>query len=318
LTGFGRDRDRKATASESFATQRDVEWNPARFERPKPLDGRLPVPYERRTVKRTSGPVVRSVVLGAAALATLAVPASAFAQAKPKVTRACGVSALPLTVGNQWTYEPVGAPPELQLSPSAARLAPAQPKKITIQVTSVETQGDVTIVTLSEDIGFRTLNTTIKCGATKFEVDPNSFFFAAEPGGAWGVNLTPIERKGNTLELKGGKLAGPEWRDDLIATWEQVPTPGSGATLGKGKLETERAFKVLSDATLVVPAGKFSGREVTVDITGRVTLDPPAEKPFEMPANFRSHFWFADGVGLVQSVNGYAQMFVLTSVKITK
>jgi hypothetical protein len=308
----------RSTPSESFATQRDVEWNPARFERPKPLDGRLPVPYERRTVKRTVvRPVVFRPLLWAALM--LAVPASsAFAQAKPKVTRACGVSALPLSIGNTWTYEPAAPPAEMQLAPSAARLAPSQPKKIVIQVTSVETQGDITTVTLSEDVGYRTLNTTIKCGANKFEVDPNSFFFAAEPGGSWGVTLTPIERKGSTFDLKGGRLGGPEWRDDLIATWEQVPTPGSGAKLGKGKLETERAFKMGGDFQLPTAAGSFVVREVILDITGRVTLDPPAEKPFEMPANFRSHFWIADGTGVIQAVNGYAQMFLLTAVKINK
>jgi hypothetical protein len=38
----------------------------------------------------------------------------AFAQAKPKVTRACGISAIPLSIGNTWTYEPAAPPPEMQ------------------------------------------------------------------------------------------------------------------------------------------------------------------------------------------------------------
>jgi hypothetical protein len=278
------------------------------------------VPYERRTVKPNVfgiilvGALASTAVIGAGVVA----PGVAHAQAKPKVTRACGVSALPLSVGNQWTYDGVGAPAERQLAPAAARMAPPLPKKVSIQVTSVETQGDVTIVTLAEDTDGRVINTTIKCGATKFEIDPNSFFFAAEPGGSWNVALNNLQHKGNSLQLKAGRLSGPEWRSDILASWERTATANSGANLGKGSLEMERRFVFGGDFTLILPAGQFVAREVTVEITGRVTMDPPAEKPFEMPANFRASLWFTDGTGIVQAINGFAHMYILTSSKISK
>jgi hypothetical protein len=260
--------------------------------------------------------VVAGLVGGALTVLT---PADASAQAKPKVTRACGVSAIPLTVGNQWTYEGVGAPLERQLPQGAARLTPPQPKKLVIQVTSVESQGDVTTVTLSEDTDGRVINTTIVCGAAnRIEIDPNSFFFAGEAGGSWNVNLSEVTHKGSTLNLAGGRLTGPEWRNDITAKWERVPTPNTGASLGKGALEMERRFVWGPTATLILPSGQYVGREITLEITGRVTLDPPAEKPLEMPANFRSLLWFADGTGLVQSVNGFGHMYILTSAKLTK
>jgi hypothetical protein len=272
------------------------------------------VPYERRTVKAH---VFSFAVLGA--LTALAAPKDAAAQAKPKVTRACGVSAIPLTVGNQWTYEGVGAPPERQLNPGAARLTPPAPKKVSITVTSVESQGDLTKVTLSEDTDGRVVTTTITCGAgNKLEIDPNSFFFAAEPGGSWNVNLSEVTHTGSSLNLAGGRLTGPEWRNDIKAKWERVPTPNTGVNLGKGALEMERRFVFGNTATLILPPGQYVGREVTLEITGRITLDPPSEKPLELPANFRASLWFTDGVGIVQAINGYAHMYILSSVKITK
>jgi hypothetical protein len=258
------------------------------------------------------------VGLAGGALTVLA-PTDAAAQAKPKVTRACGISAIPLTLGNQWTYEGVGAPAERQLNAGAQRLTPPAPKKVVIQVTSVESQGDVTTVTLSEDTDGRVINTIITCGApNKIEIDPNSFFFAAEAGGSWNVNLSEVVQKAPTLNLAGGKLAGPEWRNDITAKWERVATPNTGANLGKGSIEMERRFVFGPTATLILPPGQYIGREVTLEITGRVTLDPPAEKPLEMPANFRASLWFTDGVGVVQAINGFAHMYILTAVKITK
>ena len=35
-------------------------------------------------------------------------------------------------------------------------------------------------------------------------------------------------------------------------------------------------------------------------------------KPMELPANWISQLWLADGVGLVQSLNSYAHMYQLT------
>jgi hypothetical protein len=273
------------------------------------------VPYERWTVKRQVFGMTLSSVVAAIALAA---PVVAHAQTKPKVTRACGISVLPLSLGNSWTYEAVGAPPERQLTEAAARNSPRQATKVVITVTAVETQGDVTQVTLSEDSDGRVINTNIRCSATKFEIDPNSFFFAAEPSGSWNVNLVNLEQKGNTWQLKGGRITGPEWRNDIASSWERVATKNSGANLGKGKLEMERRFVVGTDVNLMTTAGQFVGREVNIEITGRVTLDPPAEKPFEMPANFRATLWFTDGVGVVQAINGYAHMYLLTAKTINK
>ena len=279
------------------------------------------MPYEDRTVKRHvfGMSTLRGLVaLLALAAAGVAAPGKAEAQAKPKVTRACGVSSLPLSLGNSWTYDAVGAPIERQLSEGQARNSPKQPLKVNIQVTAVETQGDTTVVTLTETVDGRAIKTSIRCSATKFEIDPNSFFFAGEPGGAFNVNFTSYESKGNTWELKGGRITGPEWRNDVLASWERIPTKDTGAKLGKGKLEMERRFIVGGEVNLMTNSGQYVAREVNIEITGRITLDPPAEKPYELPANFKSTLWFADGVGVVQVINGFAHMYLLSAKTINK
>src|SRR5450432_4363083 len=90
---------------------------------------------------------------------------TAAAKTAGTVTRACGVSAIPLVVGNEWIYEPVGVPGAPPPDPNDAKKYPQRSKKIVIDVVSVETQNGATTVHLSEDIDGRKLATTITCAA---------------------------------------------------------------------------------------------------------------------------------------------------------
>jgi hypothetical protein len=244
---------------------------------------------------------------------------------KATVTRACGASAIPLVVGNEWVYQPVGvvgAPPP---DPNDAKKYPQRSKKIVIDVVGVESQNNVTTVQLEENVDGRKLKTSITCTADKFTVDPQSFWFAGEPGGTYHVDFDSFQHKdGTTLKLVGGKLAGPDWRDDVVATWKQTPTDGADAKLWQGKLEIERYFKLAGNDNIQTAAGTFnSAQKVTLEITGRVTLDPPDPNPSEFPAGLLNKFWFADGVGIVQIQNSYGppdygHMYQLTSMKLQK
>src|SRR5262245_26075325 len=269
---------------------------------PLPQPGSVPYEHHPGVI-----PLMRHTFLGVV-LGGAAVFAAATAHAQPKAaagaakpSRACGESAIPLVVGNEWVYQPVGvagAPPP---DPMDAKKYPQRSKKIVIDVVGVETQNAVTVVQLEEDIDGRKLKTSITCTADKFTIDPQSFFFAAEPGGGYHIDFTDFQHKdGTTLKLVGGKLTGPDWRDDVVASWKQTPTPGADAKLWQGKLEIERAFKLAGSDNIVTPAGSFNGAtKVTLDITGRITLDPPDANPSEFPAGLQNRFWFADGIGIV-------------------
>jgi hypothetical protein len=252
-----------------------------------------------------------------------------------KTPPACGAKAIPLAVGNQWTYTPVAAPnplPEAQ-----ARLMPQQPSKVIVAIKAVDTKAGETTVSLEETLTTdvitsfkdgapvrtpttRTLTTTIVCSATKFDVSPEAFWFAGEPGGFLGLKLDKLERvKGTTWALTGGTVGQTEWREDLAAHWTQVVDEHGGAKPTSGKLELERRFIPQQPESIGTPVGAYNAEKVALSITGRVTLDAPLapeSKPYELPANWVNTLWLVDNVGVVQVLNAYAHMYTLADVKL--
>src|SRR5687768_2088551 len=144
-------------------------------------------------------PVAPVLVLALCTLGSLVPHADAAPKKKgagKPTPPACGVKVLPLVLGNTWTYENVAAPDAGD--PQVTRIAPTPPKSFTITVTKVEAKGTDTLVTLEEKFQYaaketkdpkkpamieKTVTSTITCNAkTKFEISPESFFFAGEPG----------------------------------------------------------------------------------------------------------------------------------------
>jgi hypothetical protein len=286
---------------------------------------RLPGPvrptYER--LPMSSRPGLRLVVV---ALTFLVLGAGTAAAQKgkgaAKPASACGQKLLPLTVGNTWTYEPIPLPPEAMPREDQIRFLPPQFKKVVVTVASIETKDGKSVVHLTEDSDGRKVDTTIVCGGGVFEVDPESIFFAGEPGGSFGTKLTKIERK----QVEGVGLGAPWsnlWREDIIASFERtgsetVTSKGHKVDVGKGKLEIERRISLGGAETVDVPfkAG-MSGRRMTVEFTGRVTLDGTT-KPVEHPANWNNALWFVDGVGLAMIQNAFFHKYGLVSATIVK
>ena len=248
------------------------------------------------------------------ALSTVAGPAAA--QPKPKPASACGQRLLPLTVGNQWVFEqgrPPTPPPDERIKTS-----PVQAKKLTITVVAIETVGGKSVVKLEEDIDGMKASTTITCGGGTFEPSPDSVFFAGEPGGVLNVQFDKLEQK-----LVTGKPFMGEWRQDLLATWKQLPAEGTTAELGTGKLEMERQFALAATTEAIgtpytaANPKKSAARKLGITVSGRVTLDRVG-KPNEMPANWTNYIWFVDGVGPVQILNNYFHLYMLAEATIVK
>lgn len=259
------------------------------------------------------------------ALALVALPVTS-AVAQPKPRPACGVTLMPLVVGNQWTYSFVPAP--TPATPDIARLAPATPKGFVITVKNVETKGADTVVSLEEKYTYdftkdpkkqvieeRVVNSTITCGPKKFDISPESFLFAGEPGGFQGVAVDKLERKGTSLQITGGKIGEAEWADDLVITYTKKPFEKSNATMGGGKLELERRFTPLEPEDVTTKSSAYPKAEkLALRTTGRVTLASPLSKdlkPMELPADWVNILWFSPGTGLVQADNRYAHRYQL-------
>jgi hypothetical protein len=275
-----------------------------------------------RLSSRTLALFALTVVPLVAQAAPKAKAAAAGASSKP----ACGVTVLPLSVGNNWTYSAVAAP--LPATSDIARISPPVPKSFLITVKSVETKGADTVVTLEEKITYdytkdpkkpvledRVVTTTITCNAKKFDISPESFFFAAEPGGYAGMTLDKVERKGTSWILPKGTFGETEWPEDLVINWTRNAFEKSGAKFGGGKLELERRITPLEPEAVITKAGSYPKAEkLAIKTTGRVTLTQPLSadlKPMELPADWINQLWFVEGTGVVQSLNRYAQMFQL-------
>jgi hypothetical protein len=275
------------------------------------------------------------------------ISASAFAGPKPKApaphqmgdstpaaagptgkATQCGVKVFPLAVGNSWTYSMVPAP--MPADDSLKRIIPRQPSTVIVTVKAIDggVKGADTVATLEEktstDIGTdpkkpvldeHTYTTTITCNAKKFDISPDSFFFAGEPGGMMGMKLDKLDRKNTSWMLTNGGIGEAQWREDIAATWTRIPHEGSDAKLGTGKIEMERQFTPQPQESVSTKAGTYTAEKLGLITTGRVTLDnaPADEKPLELPANFITTIWIAPGAGVVQTLNPYAHMYQLSA-----
>jgi hypothetical protein len=270
-----------------------------------------------------------------------------------KAAPACGAKILPLAVGNVWTYNPVAAP--TSLPEAMARLAPNQPKIVVVTVKAIEKKGTDTVVTLEEKHSFdmskdpkepkiveTVVTGTITCdGKNKFDIDPVLFFFAGEPGGVHGLAFDKFERKKETsLKLTKGTIGENEWIEEITSHFTRTPAKGSESTkLVGGKLDIERKFTPQPQEKVITKMGDFTTEKLGLITSGRVTFDSalsPEGKPCstvkvdpatkaevkepsaacELPANWISTLWLAEGVGVVQSLNSYAHMYQLVDAQL--
>ncbi len=264
---------------------------------------------------------------------TSAAPKRPAAGGKP--APACGVRVLPLVTGNTWTYTPIPAP--TPIARELEKLAPRQPAKIVVSVKSIENKGGDTVANLEEKLTYEiapktekkpavvsevVVNSTITCNAKKFEISPDSFFFAAEPGGFRELTFDKLDRsKDTSWKLEKGKIGEAPWREDIVAHFTRKPVEGSGAKLSAGKLELERSFTPELPELVMTRTGVSykDAEKLALTTTGRVTLDAPVAPtpaPSELPANWQSRLWLKDDVGVVQTLNMYAHMFQLTDVQL--
>jgi len=201
---------------------------------------------------------------------------------------------------------------------------------VVITVKSIEARGTDTVVTLEEKstadlskdpkkhiLDERTITSTITCNRTKFEISPDSFFFAGEPGGYFGITFDKFDRpKDTTWKLTNGVIGEAEWREDIVAHFTRKGVEGSGAKLDSGKLELERKFTPAQPENINTKVGVYTAEKLAITTTGRVTLDHPQPdtKAMELPAGWVNFLWIAPNVGVIQVLNAYAHQYQLVEV----
>jgi hypothetical protein len=238
-----------------------------------------------------------ALALAALGAASLAVPALAHADAP------CGGSFMPIAEGAQRTYQyykPESAPP-----PKPGQVILEQPKLLTIKVASMEKQDDATVVHLQEAYGDVTQETTITCSKDGVAVSPHSFFFAGEPGGGLGIELSDIQRDGTSIPDK--LRPGVSWSEQLSAKVTRTPSEGTEAELGAGKIQVERRLQVTSRERAKSSSKSYPAYRVDFELSGRGMVEPELETGVEIPAGARGTMWFASRAGLVRAENAHGE-----------
>lgn len=257
----------------------------------------------------------RAVLLSLATVA--AASGTAAAQPKPaaaKVVRACNATTVPLSVGNEWTYESVQVPPDRAMSEAQLKALPPQPKQVVIKVTAIDTKDNVTTVTLSEDLDGRVHTSTITCApGGGLSIAPNAFWFNGEPGDVIGLEMSELTRKGKSIELAGGKLnaALTEWHDDLTAKWKHIAIGKVFPTLRSGTIELARHVVVLPSETIVTKAGNWKAAKLGIETTTKITIEPAPELPLREIPLLVNLMYLQDGVGVVGVINSAAQYLLV-------
>ncbi|HEY5933712.1 MAG TPA: hypothetical protein VIU61_03735 [Kofleriaceae bacterium] len=286
-----------------------------------------------------AAPVALALVIGLVPHADAAPKKGAGKPTPP----ACGAKVLPLVLGNSWTYSNVAAPDAGD--PQITRIAPTPPKTFTITVTKVEAKGTDTLVTLEEKYQYdgkdtkkptvieKTVTSTITCNAkTKFDISPESFLFAGEPGGWYGMKFDTLTRKKETTwKLAKGTIGEADWIEELEGHFVRDATPGTEVKTSPGKVTLERRFMPQEPETIITKLGTYKAEKLLLTTTGRIKLDQPIApegkscriqkedgtfQPVdvcEMPGGWTNQLWLVDNVGLVQALNKYSHMYQLTA-----
>ena len=280
---------------------------------------------------------VLALVLGLAPAS--AAPKKAAGKPTPP---ACGVKVLPLVTGNTWTYAAVAGP--AQTDPQIDRMAPAAPKSFVITVTKIEAKGPDTVISLEEKLAYegrdakktvseKVVASTITCNPKgKFEISPESFFFAGEPGGWYGLKFDKFERKKETTwKLTKGTIGEADWIEEITAHYGRESTPGVEVKTSAGTVTLERRFQPQEPETIITRLGTYKAEKLVLTTTGRIKLDQPVAPEgkscrvakedgtytpvdvCEMPGSWTNQLWMVDNVGVVQTLNKYAHMYQLQS-----
>ena len=254
----------------------------------------------------------------ALALALAAGPAEAQkrgrkGQGKKKAGAAapCGLDFLPLVEGTEWTYEPFVP----ESAPDVPGLHTERPPSLTVKVTAVKESGSETHITVEESWRKVAVSTELVCTKDGLRVPPQSFFFAGEPGGGVGMELTDLKSTGGDTYAAGKKGLAGETYVEFKAQAVRTPAEGSGATIPPANLEVERKMVVRGRETTESSMGEHKAVKVQVQTTGRAALAAQKDKPFNMPA-VDSLLWFAPGVGLVRAETSAGTGWKLTGHKL--
>jgi hypothetical protein len=242
-------------------------------------------------MNRSSTVLVLALLLATPALAQRGGPKPRAGGPPP----ACGLKALPLAVGNTWTYKSGSQ----QVHIKVLEVAPGKDhagKPATTIVTEESYQG----------LTVKATHTCTAAGGLIAAVD--SFFFSGEPGGGVGATLTVTARDKATLPPDGEISGDQGWVESVKADVARTDAAGAGADHKPAKVEVERHVTVKGDERIMIGLGQFSSAKIIFELRGRGLVD---EQRVELPIKRPATMWLARGVGFVKVEDAFDKTWEL-------
>lgn len=207
---------------------------------------------------------------------------------------ACGLKALPLAVGNTWTYK-------------------SGTQQVSIKVLDVSPGKDyagkpTTVITTEETYQGRTIKAMSTCSAAGFQASIDSFFFSGEAGGAAGGALNVTDRDRVTLLPDDQLVTDQGWIEIVKADVVRSDGAGLGVTHEPAKVEVERHVSIKGDERLMIGIGQFTTQKVYFELRGRGVV---GEQTVEIPIKRPAMIWLAKGVGFIKVEDAFDKTWEL-------
>jgi hypothetical protein len=220
---------------------------------------------------------------------------------------ACGMSNLPLAVGNSWTYR-------------ATDKVTAKTREVIIKVTEIgkgkdQAGKDATIITVEEQYQGSVLKAQWTCTpAGGLQIAPESMFFAAEPGGGIGMVTTITSREQVTFPPDAGLTNDSRWVErvsaDLtrpsVAEANGKEAPVVAAKHKPAHIDIQRHITDVQNENVTVPIADFKNTmKIIFEIRGETTVE--TEK-YPLAGQNEKHpgtYWIVKGLGIVKMQDNF-------------
>ncbi len=233
--------------------------------------------------------------------------AASAASAKPPKTvggppPACGLKAMPLAVGNTWTWK-------------------AGVAQVTLKVVEVTPGKDAlgkpqTTIIVEELYQGRVLKNQLTCTPDKGLVVPlESVLFSGEPGGPVAMTFNVTAHESVTLLNDGQLIDGNGWVEKVKADVTREDAGKAGAKHAPAKLELDRHVHVEPGTTEVVTGvGQWrNAQKIVFELRGRGEVDP--EKT-EIPIKRPGAFYIVKGLGVVKIDDAFDKTWELSDTNL--
>src|SRR5262249_25128883 len=232
--------------------------------------------------------------------------AASAAFAKPPKTvggppPACGLKAMPLAVGNTWTWKAGAATVTLKVVEVTPGKDAAGKPNATIGVEELY-QG-------------RVVKNQLTCSAQGLTVPLESILFSGEPGGPVAMAYSVTAHDNVTLVNDAGIIDGNGWIERVKADVTREDAGKAGAKHAAAKLELERHVHVEPGTTEVVTTlGQWkNAQKIVFELRGRGEVDP--EKT-EIPIKRPGVFYVVKGLGMVKIDDTFDKTWELTETNL--